>query len=140
MRIALLVLIVFSCTSNAYANWFSNKLSVYECKSEYEATSCSSKCKKDAELKLEFLVDKKNSRVMTKWYMDKKISNSGVSENCKIFNDKNWDCTSEHTFGNRSDTYINKMNNGIFSAFTRNIFVSNTNQVTSKESNFICAK
>jgi hypothetical protein len=136
----LLTLLSFCLVNNAYADWFGKKLSFYECNNQIEMTSCSSKCKKDSEIKFEFLVDKKNSRVMNKSYLNAKLTDSFLYENCKIFNDKNWDCTSEYSLGKKSITHITKMNDGVFSAYSRSIFISNANQVTSTESGFVCAK
>jgi len=58
-------------------------------------------------------------------------TNSTVYENCKIFNDKNWDCSSKNEFFSKDRNvishYIRKMNDGIFTSiaytdiFTKNL-------------------
>ncbi len=100
---------------SSYANFFEKKLYVYECPKNLYST-CNDGCKK-SDLQVSFLINKKDNTVMIKSYY-KGSTNSSVYENCKIFNDKNWDCSSTLEFVSDDrrviSNYIRKMNDGIF--------------------------
>jgi hypothetical protein len=108
----------------ANAGWFEKKLSSYSCPTESDATACSSKCSKliNPSYQEVFSIDKKNKTVLRKSFEDEKYVESVILENCKVFDDNNWDCSSyaEYTSGTHMHTY--KMGNGIVTSITHNIW------------------
>ena len=66
-------------------------------------------------MKYVFLINKNEKNVMQKIYFNDEMAGSLLHENCKIFNDSNWDCSSitELTAINYSSEI--KMVDGIFS-------------------------
>jgi len=113
---------------SSYANFFEKKLYIYECPKNKYAT-CNDGCKK-SDLQVSFLLNKKENTVLLKSYF-KGNTNSTIFDNCKIFNDKNWDCSSKNEFFSKDRNvishYIRKMNDGIFTSigytdiFTKNL-------------------
>ena len=107
-------------------------LTAYQCeRKEFlfikeELLNCSGSCKKiiideedDKNKKFStvtfgFTVDKEGSKVLQKIYKNKEIVESVVFDNCKIFDKKNWDCSSKESFMNTRTEKNIKMNNGVF--------------------------
>ena len=112
MKKSLLIIFIFT-TSNSYGSWFNNKLQQYTCKSYSDSQNCSN-CEIEKNNFLEFKVDKNSSRVFFTAYEGNKVYVSGVNDNCKIFDEKNWSCTNEIV--NLSFTE-DKMTNGIYSSY-----------------------
>ena len=69
---------------------------------------------KNIKLTFGITVDKEGGKVLQKVYRNKEIVQSEIFENCKIFDNKNWDCSSKKSFMNTSNNKTVKMNNGIF--------------------------
>jgi hypothetical protein len=118
----IVILVLLSAIFFGYFLFASDgKMQMYECQSESEAHSCSSKCKKD-DTKLEFKLNKNNPEIFMYQYLDGKFWLSVSLENCSIIDEKNWKC---ETRGN--DSFTNwKMNNGIF--FVEHVNFSNPNK------------
>jgi len=81
-------------------------------------------------MNLSFLVDKYQKSVLKKLYLEGKIIDSTTFQNCKIFNEQNWDCSTREKldFKNQSLVHTNedKMTDGIYiSTHTSNMY-SNT--------------
>ena len=53
--------------------------------------------------------------ILYKIFTDGNFSGSGINENCKIFDEKNWDCSSSIILSNYRDEMMNRMTNGIYS-------------------------
>lgn len=75
---------------------------------------------------------------MKKWYSDGKLFSTSTYEKCKVFDDKNWDCTTEvkSDYDNSTlFTYYARMNDGIYHAYR------DGPAITNRELKFIhCAK
>ena len=91
------------------------KLTVYQCTDKGFTESCTKTCEKNEKMKYAFLTNKSEKNVMQKIYFNDEMAGSLLHENCKIFNDSNWDCSSstELTAINYSNNI--KMIDGIFS-------------------------
>ena len=107
-------------------------LNAYECDKKSfsllneDYLNCSGSCKKitwedeedksskNIKLTIGITVDKEGSKVLHKIYKNKEIVQSEIFENCKIFDNKNWDCSSKESFMNTRNDKTLKMNNGIF--------------------------
>lgn len=138
----LFIILIFTHTI-ANADWFSNKLNQYTCKNEYEIYACSKNCKKESNYQSEFLVDKKNARVLRKDFENNQPFGSVTYDTCKIFDNKNWDCTetssSDVPAGILSGTYISKMDNGIFYSHLTSKIISSKG-VKTISNHYSCAK
>ncbi len=93
-----------------------SRLSSYKCESEFDVDSCASGCNKNDGNQMSFLVEPNHGTVMIKAYDDNnEIYFSEFLSNCKIVNDKNWDCSTIEE-GNYVDFQSEKkMADGIYS-------------------------
>ncbi len=107
-------------------------LAAYECEkkgflsSNLDLLNCSGNCKKialededdkklrDTKFTFGLTANKESSKVLYRIYKNKEVILSEVFENCKIFDIRNWDCSSEEKFMNTRTINNVKMNNGIF--------------------------
>ena len=91
------------------------KLTLYQCPDKGFAESCTKTCEKNEKVKYAFLINGSEKNVMQKIYFKDAMEGSILHENCKIFNDANWDCstTTELTAINYSHKI--KMVDGVFS-------------------------
>ena len=107
-------------------------LTAYECeRKEFSMLSedylnCSGSCKKitwededdkklrDTKFLYGFTTNKDSNSVLYKIYKNNDIVHSEVFENCKIFDKKNWDCSSKKKIADINSEENIKMNNGIF--------------------------
>ncbi len=88
------------------------KYSQYICTPPGYSESCSEKCTKQKEdIKLTFIADKDSKSVLQTTFTNGEQTNTFVRKNCTIFNNENWDCSSEFL----DKTYWKAlMANGIF--------------------------
>ncbi len=126
-QIIIVLLVTFICACGG------NKVTVYSCLDATSAESCSDKCTKPESFNLSysFITDKDSKSVMMVAYKGSEQIGSVTSENCKIFSNENWDCSTYMPYG--SNTY--KMTNGIFSQYT-----TFKDQTPSAPSHAACAK
>jgi hypothetical protein len=64
-----------------------------------------------------FIINNVDKTVLEKIYRNNKVMDSTVYENCKIFNNENWDCSYVSTDSNIYEQVFRKMNNKIFSSY-----------------------
>ena len=113
MTLLKIMIILFALLGTASCG--ERRLSSYKCESEFDVDSCASGCSENHGRQMSFLVKPNHGTVMIKAYDDNEIYFSEVLANCKIVNDKNWDCS---TIEKRSydDFYSQKkMADGIYS-------------------------
>ncbi len=67
--------------------------SMYKCQ-DGAVPACDDSCIKQA-VKISYLINKEEKSVMGKSYIDGKNTYSHVRKNCVIFNEQNWDCSTE---------------------------------------------
>ena len=97
-------------------------VSISQCSTRGDFYVCSNKCTKTS-LEVKFLIDKSNGNVMQTY---RNIENSDVSSrvksSCKIFDNKNWDCSDE-LIGDAKHMMqsVDKMSNGKYASYFRNI-------------------
>jgi len=91
------------------------KLTLYQCTSKGFAESCTKTCEKNEKMKYTFLINKSEKNVMQKIYFNDEMAGSILHENCKIFNDSNWDCSNSTELTAINYTNNIKMIDGIFS-------------------------
>jgi hypothetical protein len=112
----------------ANAGIFDKKLTIRQCANEQYA-ECND-CKK-SDLQYDFLLNKNDKTVMRRIFFNG-TSESKIEENCKIFDEKNWDCSKNTEFSTGSFTvitnYISKMTNGVYRE------VDYTTRISAKES------
>lgn len=111
---ALTLTILLTLTGSVSAKLRDYKL--YKCSAIEQAYQCSVGCLPEKhELTFEFLVSPAKGMVMTSVYRDGKLFRSSTIEECKVFDEKNWDCSSrsENSMGTAYISYINKMVNGV---------------------------
>jgi hypothetical protein len=106
-------LMIISCGNNE------KKLEYFKCENKFAPESCIN-CTREKDIYLSFIADKQNSRVMERMFTSDVNGISTIYDNCKIFNNENWDCSSVSIFPNSTVTDSKKMTNGIFSS-TRSI-------------------
>ncbi|MCF8194593.1 MAG: hypothetical protein K9J38_01210 [Polynucleobacter sp.] len=122
----------------ANAGILDNKISLYTCpKNQY--VKCND-CKKNG-MKIDFLLNKNDKTIMARVYFEGN-SQSVIYENCKIFDEKNWDCSTKNSFEGKfainTQESIYKMTNGVF----QSILVWNTfsDKVITEVQSHSCAK
>jgi hypothetical protein len=122
---------IFSTTAIAQKN-----LSMHECPSKNDSESCSLKFTQTP-WKINFLTDKSSNSVMVKMNSsDSGETSSKTKTSCRIFNDKNWDCSGELTGDyNHMVQAVEKRVDGIYVNYFRNIIKG-----VDKTTNFYCAK
>jgi len=97
-------------------------VSLSQCPRRNDFDTCSNKCKTTS-LEVKFLIDKSNGNVMQTF---RNIENSAVSSrvksSCKIFDNKNWDCSDELVGDTKHMVQsVDKMVNGKYVSYFRNI-------------------
>jgi hypothetical protein len=101
----LLLIFLLSCSKQS---------KLYSCSTFRDAETCSINCTYTKST-IEFEVNKEKNMILYKIYNDGNFSGSGVKENCKIFDGKNWDCSSSTFLSNYSNEMMDRMTNGIYS-------------------------
>jgi len=96
---------------NAFASFFSNKLTLYKCPESFDVNSCSSVCKADSPpMKAEFKVNKSAKAVQIVLFDGSKQIGSMYLDRCVIFDEKNWKCEpDQYSIGSK------RMANGVYS-------------------------
>jgi hypothetical protein len=137
MKKLLLILCFFSIPSNA--GWFDKKLASYNCPSDTDAIDCSAKCTKDKNPSYEhqFSIDINRNLVLIKDYENGTPKGSRILEQCKIFDEKNWDCTYTSEYSASSIYSSNRMAHGIYSSIY-NLYRRKDDKLT--RSSASCAK
>lgn len=95
---------VIALSGHIHAFPFDGKLDLYQCPTIDDARSCSRKCEK-TKIKISYMVDKKNNKVLRKSYLDNQTQ-STLLENCHIFNDKNFKCGNGFRAFNEGKVFI----------------------------------
>lgn len=95
--------------SDSIAN---QKLSYHTCSTPRDAMVCSGTCEKNEGLVMEHEVNEKKNSVLQKVYFKGDLVQANIYEYCKIFDKKNWDCSTE------GKSFSIQMNNGKY-AFIR---------------------
>ena len=129
-------------------------LNVYGCeeknisKDGLDLLNCTDRCKRytfdEENTKLAFFgftVDKEGSKVLHRTYVNKELGESTVYENCKIFDNKNWDCSSEEKSQGLYTINTIKMNKGIFiNQQTIRYFIAKSMTIKEKVNFSVCGK
>ncbi len=135
---SIVVLAVILLTS---ASIFSKQLDLYFCEKIEDGANCSRSCSKshlsETRPKVDFDINYKDRMVLSKFYSKGILDSSSVQENCKIFNDKNWDCSTSIFIpkGPWTVHQIDRMTDGIWTRFSYTTPETKFNDKTS-----ICAK
>jgi hypothetical protein len=112
LTVCIFILVI---TLNANAGFLDNKLTVYHCKNN-ESFNCGKDCTK-TDAKVEFLLNKDDKTILRKMYLDGRVDSS-VFQKCKIFNDKNWDCSERSETSSKGRIVISnnsdKMVDGVY--------------------------
>jgi len=146
---AFITLLSIGCTRNDEI-----LLNVYECKEKnipnvsLDLLNCTDTCKRftfDVENTqfafFGFTVDKDGSKVLHRTYVNKELGESTVYENCKIFDNKNWDCSSEKKSLGVDTINIIKMNKGIFMNLqTSKYFIAKSMLIKEEVNVSVCGK
>ena len=112
-----------------------DKKTAYECIPKDSANSCNKDCTNSADINIQysFMPNKEKNIVLKKIFLDGKIVTSNVLENCKIFDDKNWDWSSTTNIEYLISENIEKMNDGIYTRYPKLIDTKNFDDRLSKE-------
>ena len=102
----IIFLSLFFISFNSYAKQFK----VYSCDFIRDAESCSKNCRFDPELAYEFMVEKNNKIVLKKVFEKGQYIGSRTYDNCRIFDETNWDCSKVEGISRITQ----KMTNGIY--------------------------
>lgn len=98
------------------------RLTSYSCSSSVNAEACF-RCKPSSDgEKVDFLVNKNNQTVMKRMFVKIKgqsIVTSSLLEKCKIFDEKNWDCSEGERIGRGFFYTHDVMVDGVFSHYTQ---------------------
>lgn len=101
--------------SHAWAwNPFKSKLQAYECTTLSEAMACSAGCKPKPNVKFEFIVNVEKSLVTVVVFKEGLQVNSGLLENCKVTDLKNWACKEQFESTAIGSNSVQSMANGRF--------------------------
>lgn len=90
-------------------------------------------------MKYAFLVNKSEKNVMQKIYFNDEMRGSLLHENCQIFNDSNWDCSTETKLEKEVYEKKIKMIDGVFS-YETSLIENKTLIDMSKDEKGFCAK
>jgi hypothetical protein len=97
-----------------------------------DTNSCSGQCVSHNGRSVVFLTNKQKSIVMAQYFEGGKLKSSDTHENCKVvFDDKNWDCSSQMDHRNGTIFVSIKMTNGIYQAKTTSFAQTPNGLVTS---------
>ena len=122
---------IFICFTTQAAQ--AKKLTLYAfCPTQEDALICSNKCTKINQIQYEYEVNKSKNIVLEKTHTEEKITNSTLLKNCKVTDEKNWECLSEDKSSKNDLNFStkNKMVNGAL------VHIHHT----PKDSNYMCAK
>jgi hypothetical protein len=109
-------LIMFVSNSHAW------QLKMSSCKNFSDIESCSKNCVVEKEkLTVSFIVDKEKNIVMRKVFANGNFQTSLTLQNCRIFDDKNWDCSESKSFVNAEIVTTEKMTNGVYAYALQNL-------------------
>ena len=92
------------------------KYNLYSCEGGSFSEQCSQQCKIKKDFESQFLIDKSSNSISEIIFYKGKKSGSITTKNCIIFDEKNWDCSSENIDVSTKKT--TKMANGIYSDYT----------------------
>ena len=123
--IVFICLFISSCGEKKYTN--------FSCKYKEDANACSDSCVGDDDYKFSFMINKENRSVMIKYYEKDKIYRSSLLENCKIFDEKNWDCSEDNVYSDRIHYRIKKMTSGIYTSINKTIDTTNYHDINEME-------
>ena len=104
------------------SNAAEKSLTVYDCQGEWDVSSCGGSCKpRHSRAQTKFKVNKEERAVLEVAYVDGRQTKSTTLQNCVIFDDKNWDCTSESklSFADIILIDVRKMTDGVFVSYGR---------------------
>lgn len=80
---------------------YAARYSYFNCGDKEVLTSDCRACKENRDIEVEFLLNREQNSVMKKMYAKdqngKKVTFSRVVKDCKIFDDKNWECNNEES-------------------------------------------
>jgi hypothetical protein len=102
-------------------------LSTYDCPSEVDLNSCSSRCvRRDLGL-LRILVSVESKAVMVQHIVDRDVDgfkkgsvySSSMLSNCVVFDEKNFDCTSSKDYGLAVTQEYKKMTSRVYVSYTK---------------------
>lgn len=111
-----LFLLLYAADSRA------SQLRILSCKNITAIESCSKNCSFVPEkITVEFIVNKEKNIVMRKTFVDGDFKNSLTFQNCRIFDEKNWDCSESQSYSNAEIVKTEKMTNGIYATAIQNI-------------------
>ena len=132
LDIILVVFLVVGCNNNSY-------LDAYDCDSSTSFSVCKGKCKLNDDIKLSFKTNKEDRKVMMIVYEreTKKTTGSIVIDNCTIFDEKNWSCSSTREDKNNAYLSTDKMTNGIFASEKNYV---NLTSLKNASSQIMCAE
>ena len=89
VSVILISLIGLSCTKKDTPKMYS----MYKCQ-DGAVPACDDTCEKQP-VKISYLINKEEKSVMGKSYIEGKNTYSHVRKNCVIFDENNWDCSTE---------------------------------------------
>jgi hypothetical protein len=116
------------------------KLTAYQCKGHFHIEECPTDCEKSDDRQYAFMINVEQHSVLQKFYSEGKIIGSILHENCKFFDERNWDCSRDDELsGAIYKFHSTKMVDGIFSEYSTYTNI-NTNKVSSETETTYCAR
>ena len=88
-KLILLFPILISANSFAKYSWLL-------CEKGTDAYSCSGSCKEVNGMSADFKINAEKNTVIYLQYQDKKLGYTETLENCKVIDNKNWECNSDY--------------------------------------------
>jgi hypothetical protein len=111
-----LLLLMFAVDSKA------SQLQYLSCKNITAIESCSRNCFTVTEkISIDFIINKEKNIVMRKTFVDGDFKTSLTLQNCRIFDEKNWDCSESQSYSNAEIVKTEKMTNGIYATAIQNL-------------------
>ena len=132
IALTLLASLLLSCSKN-------QKLSVFSCPNQFDATQCDKGCKLERDMKFSFVVSKEERSVLQIVFWDEKQSGSITHKNCTVFDNLNWDCSEFKQFEYVTEDSETKMANGVFT-MTRNVRNISDFKLRNADAKGTCAK
>ena len=126
---------LISCSKN-------EQLSVHYCAEKTNAISCDMGCVISTGIKYSFLINSDQRSVMQTLYEDGEQRGSLIHNKCIIFDERNWDCSSDKEFPKFLASTTVKMVNGKFISYLESYgeHPSEANKKIFNSEKFLCAK
>ena len=95
MKKLLLIITLILSSSQSFARY-----STFFCDLGKDVPSCSGTCELEKSMVMDFKINADKNNIIALTYVDNKLAESKLLEDCKIVDKKNWQCSNSYTMTN----------------------------------------